>query len=79
MGCNGTISSDNITYTLFDTKLLDEDRSVQVKFAGVKSEVDTAVSARYIKVEIEGIKTCSSWHYGVGYPVWFFIDEVTVR
>jgi len=74
-----SISSDNTDYTVFGKESLEEDRSVQVKFVAVKSEVHTAVYARYIKVEIEGIKTCPSWHYGVGYPAWFFIDEVTVR
>ena len=34
------------------------------------------VKARYIKVEIETLGLCPSWHYGVGYPAWFFLDEV---
>lgn len=74
-----SVSADNRTYQPFGTKSLDEDRSVQVKFVQVKCEADAPVTARYIKVEIEGVKTCPSWHYGVGYPAWFFIDEVTVR
>jgi len=73
-----TISADNKTYHPFGEKSLAEDRSPQVKFVGVKCEIPAPVSARYIKVEIEGVKTCPSWHYGVGYPAWFFIDEVTV-
>ena len=72
-------SSDNKTYQPFGEKSLVEDRSVQVKFVGVKCEVPSPVTTRYIKVEIEGIKTCPSWHYGVGYPAWFFLDEVTVQ
>lgn len=74
-----SVSSDNKDYTIFGRESLEEDRSVQVKFVGVKSEAAAAVSARYIKVEIEGVKVCPSWHYGVGYPAWFFVDEVTVR
>ncbi|MDL2256099.1 DUF4838 domain-containing protein [Parabacteroides sp. OttesenSCG-928-K15] len=73
-----SVSSDNITYSRFGEKALEEDRSPQVKFVGVKCESAAPVTTRYIKVEIEGVKTCPSWHYGVGYPAWFFLDEVTV-
>lgn len=74
-----SVSSDNKTWQPFGEKSLPEDRSVEVKFVGVKCEKPSPVSARYIKVEIEGVKICPSWHYGVGYPAWFFLDEVTVR
>lgn len=74
-----SVSSDNKDYRLFGEKELPEDRSVQVKFVGVKCETAAPVSARYIKVEIEATKICPSWHYGVGYPAWCFLDEVTVR
>lgn len=74
-----SVSSDNDTWQPFGEKSLPEDRSVQVKFVGVKCEKPSPVTARYIKVEIEGVKICPSWHYGVGYPAWFFLDEVTVR
>lgn len=74
-----SVSSDNNTWQPFGEKSLPEDRSVQVKFVGVKCEKPSPVSARYVKVEIEGVKICPSWHYGVGYPAWFFLDEVTVR
>lgn len=71
-------SSDGIHFTSFGERALEEDRSPQVKFVGFKCESPTPVNARYLKVEIEGVKTCPSWHYGVGYPAWFFLDEVTV-
>lgn len=74
-----SVSADNKAYRAFGEKTMDEDRSPQVKFVGVKCEAAAPVSARYIKVEIEGTKICPSWHYGVGYPSWFFLDEVTVR
>lgn len=74
-----SISSDNKTYRAFGEKSILEDRSVEVKFVGVKCESPSPVTARYIKVEIEGVKICPSWHYGVGYPAWFFLDEVTVQ
>lgn len=75
---NYSVSSDNETFRDFGAKAIEEDRSPQVKFVGIKCEVPAPVKARYIKVEIEGTKTCPSWHYGVGYPAWFFLDEVTV-
>ena len=74
-----SISSDNNTWQPFGEKNLPEDRSVQVKFVGVKCDKPSPVSGRYIKVEIVGTKICPSWHYGVGYPSWFFLDEVTVH
>ena len=38
--------------------------------------LDAPVSARYVKVFVKTIGNCPSWHYGVGYPAWFFLDEV---
>lgn len=73
-----SVSSNNVEYQTFGVKALEEDRSPQVKFVGVKCEAKTPVRVRFIKVDVEGIITCPSWHYGVGYPAWFFIDEVTV-
>ena len=55
-----------------------EDRDLQVKFVEGKAESDSPVKARYIKVEVKGIGLCPDWHYGVGYPAWFFMDEVSV-
>ena len=71
-------SQDGEDYTHWKTHVLPEDRSVSVKFKGVKSESARAINARYIKVEVVGTKVCPTWHYGVGHPSWFFIDEVTV-
>jgi hypothetical protein len=72
------ISSDNETFKPLETYTLPEDRSPQVKFVQVKHQSKTKLSARYIKVSITGTKKCPHWHYGVGHPCWFFIDEVTV-
>ncbi|MGL6022077.1 MAG: DUF4838 domain-containing protein [Chitinophagaceae bacterium] len=74
-----SISSDNKKYQFFGEKIQKEDRDIQVKFVTMTSKKSKPVLARYIKVEIEGVKTCPSWHYGVGYPAWFFLDEITVR
>ena len=42
-------------------------------------KVEKAAQARYVRVEVEGTLECPSWHYGVGHPSWFFIDEVVVN
>ena len=71
-------SEDGQKYTLWEVHDLPEERSGKVKFTGVRSECPRPVSMRYIKVEITGTKECPAWHYGVGHPSWFFVDEVTV-
>lgn len=71
-------SIDGRHYIPWETHELPEERSGEVKFRGVKSELSHPVNMRYIKVEITGTKECPSWHYGVGHPSWFFVDEVTV-
>lgn len=72
-------SADGTDFLPFGKKALAEDRSREVKFVGVKVESARPVAARYIRVEVEGVKVCPPWHYGVGYPAWFFLDEVIVR
>lgn len=74
-----SISSDGENYTTLGTYDIPEDQSVQVKFVDVKHVSDTPIKARYIKVDIVGTKVCPHWHYGVGHPCWFFLDEVTVH
>ena len=46
---------------------------------GVKTESATLIKTRYVKVEVTGTKECPTWHYGVGHPSWFFIDEVIIK
>ncbi len=57
----------------------EEDQSVPVKYRAATFTSPTKLSARYVRVSIEGVKECPSWHYGVGYPCWMFIDEVTIK
>lgn len=76
---NYSISSDNKTYTHLGSFQFEEDRDLAVKFMGGKVVADQPVHARYIKVFIKGIGQCPSWHYGVGHPAWFFVDEVVVQ
>ena len=71
-------SEDGENYTHWQTHDLGEDKSNSVKFQAVRSQSEKPLNARYIKVEVVGTKVCPEWHYGVGHPSWFFIDEVTV-
>jgi hypothetical protein len=73
-----SVSTDNKHYTKFGSFQFPEDRDEAVKFVSGKVSVDHPVKARYIKVKVNTIGMCPSWHYGVGYPAWFFMDEVTV-
>lgn len=72
------VSRDGETYRPFGSHTFAEDRDPEVKFVGGKAVTSQPVDARYIKVEIEGVKVCPAWHYGVGQPAWFFTDEVRV-
>ena len=74
-----SVSSDNKNFTEFGKHVFPEDRGIQVKFVEGKVTVAKPVKARYIKVYVKSIGNCPSWHYGVGYPAWFFIDEITVK
>ena len=74
-----SVSSDSADWTPFGQVEFPEDQSVPVKFVPAAVTVAQPVRARYVKVEIEGVKTCPPWHYGVGCPCWFFLDEVTVK
>ncbi len=56
-----------------------EFREEKVRYAKGTVKLDTPRKARYIKVHLEALDECPSWHFGVGHPAWFFIDEVEVR
>lgn len=73
-----SISVDNNTFESFGSTDIKEDRSIEVKFFQARSESDQPRKARYVKVDIEGVNTCPSWHCGVGHPAWFFMDEIRV-
>ena len=77
-GVTYSVSSDNRTFRPFGSYQFPEDRDVKVKFVKGSAQSDQPVKARYIKVEIETLGMCPDWHYGVGYPAWFFLDEVEV-
>ena len=66
-------------WTPFGSHEFAEDRDMAVKFNTVGATSAEPVQARYIRVQVDGLGLCPSWHFGVGHPVWFFIDEVTAR
>jgi len=71
-------SIDNQDFKLMGKQEIKEDRSVEVKYVNIGITANEKIKARYIKIHIETIGLCPSWHYGVGYPAWFFIDEIWV-
>jgi hypothetical protein len=73
-----SVSDDGVNFKLLEHHNLGEDRSVEVKFLGVRTNLAQPVAARFVKVDIEATKTCPQWHYGVGHPSWVFVDEVSV-
>ena len=75
-----SISDDNENFRNIGTVDFSEDNSRQVKYveATVESQNNTSFSGRFIKVDVKGMINCPEWHYGVGNPCWFFIDEIMV-
>lgn len=72
-------SKDGKNYHLLQSIPLAEDKDNQVKFKEVTAQFKNPTSIRFIKIEIIGTKECPGWHYGVGHPCWFFMDEITVK
>lgn len=73
-----SISQDGEHFEEFGSFQFAEDRDLQVKFVPGAVESSVPKQARYIKVEVETLGLCPDWHYGVGYPAWFFMDEISV-
>jgi hypothetical protein len=71
-------STDNMSFSLLGKVDIAEDRSAEVKYVSYEVKATQKVKARYIKVHFENVGIGPSWHYGVGYPVWFFTDEIYV-
>ena len=72
-------STDGEHFTPWSTTEMPEERCGTVLFREVSAEAPQGIDARYIRIEVTGTKECPHWHYGVGHPSWFFIDEVTVK
>jgi hypothetical protein len=72
-----SVSLDGERYQSIAAIDIPESRATEVAFVPVEASCDC--DARYIRVDITGVKTCPEWHYGVGNPCWFFLDEVIVK
>lgn len=72
-------SDDAKNFRLLGTHEFPEDRDISVKFVPATVTLAAPVQARYIRVVVKTLGLCPSWHYGVGYPAWFFLDEVVVE
>lgn len=72
-------SDDAKNFRLLGTHEFPEDRDISVKFVPATVILAAPVQARYIRVVVKTLGLCPSWHYGVGYPAWFFLDEVVVE
>lgn len=77
LGMTVLTSVDGENYQPFGTVDNPENRDGTIGFKTLT--VTGECEARYIRVQVEGVKICPEWHYGVGNPCWFFIDEVWVR
>ncbi len=71
-------SLDNSNFKLIGKQEIAEDRSNEVKYVNIGITAKEKIRTRYIKVHIETLGLCPSWHYGVGFPAWFFLDEIWV-
>lgn len=71
-------SCDNKTFTQFGIVAKAENRYTQTLFDNYTATKSEPIKARYVKVKIESIQKCPSWHYGFGYVAWCFIDEITI-
>ena len=71
-------STDNVNFSLIGKKEIAEDRSPEVKYVTYGVTAKEKIKTRYIKVHAENVGIGPAWHYGVGYPVWLFMDEIWV-
>lgn len=72
------LSDDGVNWRAQPKHELTDDQDGKVKFVNVVETFTTPQKARYVKVAVEGMKQCPGWHYGVGNPCWFFLDEITI-
>lgn len=70
-------SENGAEYQIFGSVQNPESRDGTIGFKELA--VTGNARARYVRIQIEGVKICPEWHYGVGNPCWFFLDEVVVE
>jgi hypothetical protein len=73
-----SVSTDNLNYKFVEKITIEENREGSVKYVRIPLKMKEPGKVRYIKLYIESVGLCPPWHYGVGYPGWFFLDEVNV-
>lgn len=78
-GVDFAVSTDGKNFSEFGSVEQPEDRDVRVKFTKLGHTADAPVTAQYVKVKVRGVNICPSWHYGVGAPGWFFLDEIVIE
>jgi len=71
-------SSDKKDFTLAGKQIIPEDQDRKAKCVKVTIPVSRKIKTRYIKVHIENVGLCPSWHLAVGHPAWFMVDEISV-
>ena len=74
-----SISDDGKAFKEIGEDAREEDRTPSIKFVEFAVDTPAPVKARYVKMDVTGTKMCPSWHFGVGHPSWFFMDEVVVK
>lgn len=72
-------SVDGKNFSHAGTVKFAEDKTPQVKFISARHESASPIEARYVRIDIEGTKKCPEWHYGVGNPCWFMLDEILIK
>ena len=74
------ISTDRKKYTKYGTvsKPINDGSKENRRDVFEKFTVDKIAKARYIKVKIDALKECPTWHFGLGHTCWLFVDELTV-
>lgn len=45
----------------------------------VLSQSFNSIHSRYLKIEIENLKSIPEWHKGAGYEAWIFMDEIEIK
>ena len=70
----------NMHTAFFCCKAVDSFQQREVFLLKIFTTVaETVAYAKEQKAAGKTIGLCPSWHYGVGYPAWFFLDEVEVE
>ncbi|MEN8007433.1 MAG: sulfatase/phosphatase domain-containing protein [Candidatus Krumholzibacteriota bacterium] len=75
------VSDDGETFRDLETQWNEESprREGRIRKEFQVERSGAAVTARYLRVRAENIRTCPDWHPGAGGKAWIFADEITVE